>query len=251
MSKLQASAAVATIIGVIIAAIALIPAFATWFASHEPTAGSVAVSTPPQVATVPTYTPMPTYTPYSTSRPAPTNVPTEAPTAISEPTATFVPTAIPQPTKPINTSQGTILDVGQPWKQDGLLLTIVESKFGPNNPDSNDCTISAAFDIHNLTSSSYVVNVQAYQFSAKDNLGNSWPVTGIHTGVECPPSIYREEKITGSMDAGGRFPNSTGWDTWRVGFRGDITNKAVDYVIVTVTDLLNFNNAEWKIVINN
>jgi hypothetical protein len=199
----------------------------------------------PQVATVPTYTAMPTYTPYPTSRPAPTNVPTVAPTATS------VPTEIPQPTRPINTSQGTSLDVGQPWKQDGLLLTLVESKIGPNDPTWNDCTISAAFDIHNLTSSNYVINVQAYQFSAKDNLGNNWPLTGIHPGVECPDSQYREEKISGSMDANGRFPNSTGWDTWRVGFRGDITNKAVDYVVVTVTDLLNFNNAQWKIAINN
>jgi hypothetical protein len=77
MSKLQSFAAVATIIGVIIAAIALIPAFGQWLAPRVPTLSSIAISTPAQD---------------SGSQQSPTSV-SRLPTDLPSTTATSQPTA--------------------------------------------------------------------------------------------------------------------------------------------------------------
>jgi len=50
-------------------------------------------------------------------------------------TATPLPTAIPTPTvaEPANTSRGTILEVGEWWKHEGVWLKVSEAKFGSSS----------------------------------------------------------------------------------------------------------------------
>lgn len=259
MRTLRTLAALAPIIVVIIAAIELIPAFGQWLFPHAPL-----TQAPP-----PTYTPSPTYTSYSaadvttptaiviviTATPVPvtathTALPQSSPVILGStatPSSPPLPTETPRPTQSLNTPPGSILEVGQSWRQDNILLTLAERNLLLYS--SASCNVGLGFRIENLASSSIIVTVRGSQVSVEDNLGHIWQRTGLDFPSLCPANY--DGVFSGEMEPGGHFPSGYGYQYWRVGFAGDLTDPAVDYLIVTVSDLLQFDGAEWKIPINN
>jgi hypothetical protein len=177
--------------------------------------------------------------------------PPEAPTLpppTSEPSPTIEPSATtqPSPTPIQNTAPGTLLEVGQGWRQDGLVLTLDDTYFLFSN--TSDCKIGLQFYIENYTMSSIIVTVRPNQFELEDNLGNQWRNTGLDMATGCPD--FETRTFSDEVEPGETFPVS-GYSTFKVGFNGPTTDPAVEYVIVTVSNLLTFNGASWKIPIIN
>lgn len=184
------------------------------------------------IVNAPTEIPAPTYTPYPTLTPA-------VITATLEPT---IPTSV-------NTLPDSILDVGQSWRQDELLLTLNEVNYNPNFPES-ECDISFSFYIESIASSNVVnVSVSQSQFQAKDNLDRLLQRAGFSQMSVCP-AAHIVEPFSGIVEPGRRFPSS-GFDYWQVGYTVNLTDIAIDYIIVTVNGLYRFENAKWKIPISN
>jgi hypothetical protein len=164
---------------------------------------------------------------------------------IATPTDTLEPTI----SVSVNTSTDSILDVGQSWRQDELLLTLNEVNYNPNFPES-ECDISFSFYIESIASSSVInVNVSQSQFQAVDNLNRSLQRAGLSQSSVCP-AAHNVEPFSGIVEPGKRFP-SWGYDYWRIGFTVNLTDTALDYIIVTVNGLYHFENAKWKIPISN
>ena len=174
----------------------------------------------------------PTNTPYPTHKPA------------------VIPATL-EPTIPVsvNTSADSILGVGQSWRQDELLLTLNEVNYNPDFPES-ECDISFSFYIESIALSNIInVNVSQHQFQAADNLNRSLQRAGLSKSSVCP-TAHNVDPFSGIVEPGKRFP-SWGYDYWQIGFTVNLTDTALDYIIVTVNDLYHFNNAKWKIPISN
>jgi hypothetical protein len=180
----------------------------------------------------PTEPPAPTYTPY--------------PTLIPEVVMTTSESAVPVS---INTLPDSILDVGQSWRQDELLLTLNEVNYNPNFPES-ECDISFSFYIESVASSNIVnVSVSQSQFQAIDNLNRPLQRAGFSQMSVCP-AAHIVEPFSGIVEPGKRFPSS-GFDFWQVGFTVNLTDTSLDHIIVTVNGLYHFDNAKWKVLISN
>jgi len=176
--------------------------------------------------------PAPTYTPYPTLTPV-------VVTATSEPMVS----------SSANTPPDSILEVGQGWRQDDLLLTLSAVNYNPDFPES-ECDISFGFYIESVAVSNVInISVSPSQFQAVDNLNRSLPKAGFTQEMYCPPA-HRVDPFSGIVEPGNRFPAS-GYDTWQAGFTVNLTDTALDYIIVTVNGLYQFNNAKWKIPIYN
>jgi hypothetical protein len=176
--------------------------------------------------------PAPTYTPY------PTLIPVVI-TATSEPMVS----------SSANTSPDSILEVGQSWQQDDLLLTLSAVNYNPDFPES-ECDISFGFYIESVAVSNLInISVSPSQFQAVDNLNRSLPKAGFTQEMYCPPA-HRVDPFSGIVEHGNRFPSS-GYNTWQAGFTVNLTDTNLDYIIVTVNGLYRFNNAKWKVPIYN
>lgn len=159
-------------------------------------------------------------------------------------TQTSPPTEIPTSTPVPNTQAGTVLELGQSWRQDGMLLRLSEIYL---KTSGTGCSIGLGWDIENRTSSTVIVSAYSSQFELVDNRDERWKISGVQLISRCPKF---EDTISDDIEPGGKFP-SRGFHTLWVGFDGPLTDIAVDYLIVTVTGLSNFNGAQWKIPINN
>jgi len=175
----------------------------------------LSTSTPhPTQLLQPTYTPYPTYT---VPPPKPTSTPT---TAISQ-----------------DTPSDTMLDVGQTWRSGNILLTLVDVYFSLRST----CTMGLAFQLENDSSSPVIFTLRNNEFNLEDNLGNHWKTTGVYHVNRCPVTSDSFDFVLQSGE---------NLDKW-VGFLGNATDPAVEYVIVTVTGILNFDGAKWKVPISN
>ena len=164
------------------------------------------------------------------------------PTSTSPPpTHTQKPTDIPTSTPIPDTQPSAVLELGQGWRRNGLILTLVDTSISTSN--TKECRLGLGFYIENQTSSSVILNVRTDLFTLMDNLDDRWQNTGLDRTSHCPD--YIDRTYTDEIDLGDKS------STFFIGFRGPITNKSVDYVIVTVGSLLGFDGAQWKIPIIN
>lgn len=163
----------------------------------------------------------------------------QAPMATSAPpTNTSQPTA----TRALNTAPGTILEVGDGWRQDNTLLRLIDTHI-----DFDDCNLGLIFQLQNLSSSEVIVSVRGDQFSLEDNRGTRWQTVGTGWSIICP----RVLRDFSAVVAPGEYFEMEFTKQISVGFAGNVTNPAVDYVDVTVNGLLSFDDATWRIPINN
>lgn len=192
-----------------------------------------------------TETPSPTPTEEVTNTASPTLPPlidtttptiTLTPTQTREPTATKTPTSTPDP----NTQPGTVLEVGQTWRQGGYRLQLDEVRWSP----SSDCSILLGFVFENRSSSTVITSVYKSGFDVVDNRNERWEIPRVGQTPNCT--------VFANVDYIDRLVIDPGENTplW-ISIDGPITEPAVDYVIVTVIEFLNFNGAQWKIPVQN
>lgn len=101
-----------------------------------------------------------------------TSTPTVRPTDTPKPSPASTP--IPSPTSLPDTQPGTILEIGQTWRQSGLELTMIESDWGQGWSDAGGGLY--VFLLTNLESYDRIFRLSSENFSAVDNLGRSVPM---------------------------------------------------------------------------
>lgn len=153
--------------------------------------------------------------------------------------AIIPPTDTPEPTIPLYTPTETVLEVGESLRRGNNLLTLVEVYFRPF--DGYECTLGLSFNFENTASSPVIFTLRNNQFSLEDNLGNRWGTTGVSSVYDCQISTKPINNVLQPREV---------YNMW-VGFYGDAANPLVDYVIVTIHDLLDFDGAKWRVPINN
>ena len=148
-------ASLATILSLCIAVIALVPAFGQWLSTRaQVTAESTKIS-----QTAPTIQPdgeQPILdTPF-------------APTTTFLPTSTFVP----------DTPPGSILELGDEWRQNGVGLRLTRYELYPE--DSYGKTFGVGFEFWNYTNEDLIVSYTKNDFLATTGAGNPLSVEGFY-----------------------------------------------------------------------
>jgi hypothetical protein len=108
--------------------------------------------------------------------------------------------------------------------------------------------MSFRFTLENLSFSNILVTVRLSEFSVTDNLGRNWKPVAVNTSEVCP--AHDLSPLSADAPPGEKF-RSPGYDHWYVGFQGNLTDQALDYVIVSITGLYHFDQAKWRIAMNN
>jgi len=236
------------IIGLIIAAFACIagylalPQIQRWLFPLPPAIQSSALIvtnvSPPTYTPYPTNVPPPTYTPY------PTQIFLQ-PTYTTYPTFTSQPAVVDTPTSGMlsDTPAGTILEVGQSWRTDNLVLTLGDAKLQAQ-PDWNFCYVSLRFYLENMSAVDRIITVSESEFTINDSLGKKNILHGISSYLYPCPSQIDERPFSQLVKSGERFPDD---GYWYVGVSDDITNPSLDYLMVMVNGLSSFKGATWKI----
>lgn len=229
----------AQIIGTVIGVIALIVAFLSlaWAITHQEAAIQVVQlvsgepTVTPMITTLPTGTPLPTYTPYPTHTPYPTYtphiVPTPEPTeALPIPTPVVVTaTPTPKPTEPPETPPGSVLSVGETWRQGGVSLTLDEVRLEPTY-------VRVYFTLRNESDHRILGSFGLPNIRIEDNLGNVF--TAWHQNMSWDFNL--EQKDTFKLGSGDYTQ-----------YNGNLANKAVEWVLISVNDVSDIQNARWKV----
>ena len=170
--------------------------------------------------------------------PGPAPSPTSAPPVIPD-------TPISSPPQVLDTAPGSVLQVGESWKQNGLVLTLAAVKFNPQ-PDWGTCYISLSFHLENFSPDPRIITVRHSLFEITDNFGRTDIQHGISSYTYPCPSTSEQDDFSQEVGVGERFPKE---GNWYVGVGDDITNPALEYVSITVNGLSEINGASWKIEI--
>ena len=191
--------------------------------SGEPTATPMVITLPASTP-LPTYTPYPTHTPYPTYTPhiVPTPEPTEALPTSTPVVVVVTATPTPKPTEP----PGPILAVGETSRQDDVSLTLQRASLRSQY-------FKLTFLLKNESDHTIIGSYSHANFRVEDNLGNIYSSTFPDTH-----DYTLEAGKVMNID-----PNLTN-------FTGDLTNKAIEWLLVTVEDISSFRGATWKIEVH-
>ncbi len=151
--------------------------------------------------------------------------------------------SIPLPTIP-NTSPGTVLDVGQSWRQGGWELTLVGVEIYPNG-------IACFFRLTNLESYDRAIRYSIDNFSAIDNSGRRVPV-GYNTCGGCFAFSQNCEPRAIVLSNNNSTNFGTTCDSYgssQIGLAIDVTDVSVTEVIVEV-NISSISQAKWRIPIH-
>jgi hypothetical protein len=160
-------------------------------------------------------TAVPTYTPY----------PTQTPWIII---ATQIPT--PVPTESENTPPGTILEVGETWKQNGVYLTVEKIDLDERG------IVLPHFVVENRTGQTISFIFEPANVDVVDNNGNIFE----QNSITCPQTYHiqdRERLQTIFACWGGSIPSHT----------GDFFDPTVSHLLVVVSEFGRIDEARWKI----
>lgn len=168
------------------------------------------------------------------------------------PTGTFVPTPIPTETPLPDTPPGTILDIGQTWRQEGFELVMGQAEEWGYGMDKGLSPYS--FNLTNLQPYDRSFRVYLENFSAIDNRGVKVDVIPDYQNVivypNCTPgtvvvpansTVRLESFLECSTNWGPRNP-----DVLR--FVVDLGDTSISEVIVSVS--MSSINARWRIEIH-
>jgi hypothetical protein len=155
--------------------------------------------------------------------------------------ASPTPTHLPTPTVPENTTPGSILEIGDSWRQNGVRLRLEEVSLSPRH----EC-LTLMFNFFNDTDHVIVVTIEEEDFSARDNLDRRWRLITISEGGTACRNGWISE-LSQAVEPGERFRLS--YNAWVVSFTGFVSDTSVNEVIVTVDGLSQISNARWRIPI--
>lgn len=159
-----------------------------------------------------------------------------------------IPTAtpIPAPTPIPDTVPGTILEVGQTWRQGGLELRLIESELsieGERGPG-----VLLWFRLTSLRPQSIPVRFSSENFSAANNRGQRLQLCYTNLYERC----FSWNPLTVVLGSGdGIYLPSGNNDTGshRIFVRSDIVDPAMTEIMVTVSGISSISNARWRIPI--
>jgi hypothetical protein len=217
--------------------------------SSSPTAGVLVTAATIQQATgsdptkiLPGDSVIPSPEPIATAPATVTAKPTSPPTATAQPTNTPTPTNIPATNTPepapTDTPANTILDVGTPWRQEGVELTLISREF-----DTRARAIFLEWRLKNDTGQTILVSFSAGNFDAQDNNKNPMRVVGFfRNSTACAASV------TLQLESGQSIRNQDCDRPLRIEF--DYANTSITEVIVTARDVSRIKQAQWRVPIN-
>jgi len=212
-------------------------------------------STPPNPTTVAALdtqvVPKPTLTftfqPTNTDAPAPasptatyTNEPVSSPTP--RPTATTAPTSTLIP----DTPPGTILNVGEEWRQNDVGLRLTE--FNLNTSDSFYYGVNVRFLFRNYTDSDLILTYADRDFLASSGSGQSLTVRGFYNRSFWCPETDVIVPANQSFDLDNSCDSSV--DGYRLNIAVDFSDQSITEVIVLVTQFSRITEARWRIPLN-
>jgi len=176
----------------------------------------------------------------STSEPLPEPSPTK-----SEPTP--IPMSTPIPTRVVlqDTPAGTILDVGQTWRQSGVELTLLEIELHPTRDDYYG-QVYTSWRFANNTPNEIILSYSYQNFSANDNLGNRLKILGFYNESFWCDDYSLVMKSGDIFDFSKMCPVVGGYQLPVV---VNLSNKQISEIIVTATGISSISDAKWRIPI--
>jgi formylglycine-generating enzyme required for sulfatase activity len=220
--NLQIAAAMATIVGLCIAAVALIPAFGQWLIIRESS-----TSTPPTAMVDSTHTPTVTHLPpVSQIAPeTPTASPTPEPTQTLTPTATPAPPLTPGPNLPLPEAQ-----LGDEWVRptDGMVMVYVPPPSTPFELGSRITAPTAGYwiDKYPVTNAQYQLCIDAgvcepSRFAADTRFnGADYPVVGVSWFDAADYTAWLNEAISVDLEWVYALPVEAEWEYAAAGESG-------------------------------
>jgi hypothetical protein len=179
-----------------------------------------------------------------TASPSPTPSPSPSPSPSSTPAKTTTPVAPPN----TDTPAGTVLAVGQTWKQGGLELTLTESALHIGNPDFQG--IYLLFTLVNKRGNDFVLTYTQDTFTATDNFQQPLPVVEAQKVFQSSGfnSINKKFGDSGVQDKQTTTLPFDGGE--RIVVQADITQTTLSSIDITVANLSTITSATWQIPIN-
>jgi DNA-binding CsgD family transcriptional regulator len=180
---------------------------------------------------------------------APTVEPTRLQPATVEPTPTR--TATPQatrtpvaPTPPPETEPGTVLAVGQAWRQSGLELTMRYARLLPDT--SAGAGVGTQFDLVSEKAQPFEFLFSQDNFTATDNLGRSSKPVPLDT---IGNRTYPMEQQVASLRPGEKLEAIGSGRNSHLFFPVNIRSAAVNEIIITVS-MGGITDARWRIPVS-
>ncbi len=186
-----------------------------------------------------------TFQPTNTDAPASptvTDTPQPANTSTPRPTATTAPTNTPIP----DTPPGTILNVGEEWRQNGVGLRLTEFNLNPG--DSFYYGVNARFLFRNYTDSDLILTYADRDFLASTGGGRSLTVRGFYNRSFWCPETNVVVPANQSFDLDNSCDSTV--DGYRLNIEVDFSDQSVTEVIVHVTQFSRITEARWRIPLN-
>ena len=170
--------------------------------------------------------------------------------ARSSASATTVPTSIPSPTPLLDTQPGTVLEVGQMWRVQGIELRIKGPSVVPEGIAFLSEGILVCTELKNSPPSQIVFKLGPYSdhVSAVDNRGMNLEVNTYNWrwGDQRTGWAFEEER-TIILEPGETHPVLDDHNCWFV--FADIGNSQVTDGIVTLKNISRIPQAQWRIKI--
>ncbi len=163
-------------------------------------------------------------------------------TSVPVPTATPTVTPVPSITPIPDTPPGTILEVGQAWRQGGLVLRLV-------NVDIHSQSLVLHLQLGNVGPEQRIVRYGQDNFSAADNRGRRLDTGGVDWYYE--PLVQHDcGEATAFLSPGGsvdvQIPCAAGdWSGVVVGV--DVGDPELSEVMFSCTNLSTITEARWRI----
>jgi len=193
-------------------------------------------------------TSIPTQQSYQTAKATltPTVRATDTPLPRPSPTKTPIPSPTPLP----DTSPGTVLEVGQSWRQEGIELRIKGPSVLPEGIQFFPEGILLCTQVKNNTASQIIFKLGSYSdhMNAVDNRGANLEVNTYNWrwGDQRTGWAFQEER-TIILGPGETHPVLDDHNCWFV--FADIGNPQVTEVVVTFRNISRISQAQWRIVI--
>jgi hypothetical protein len=165
----------------------------------------------------------------------------DAATEAAAPTATMtaeVATETP-PSSNDDTPPGTVLDVGETWRQGGIELTVTEMHMRPTEGVRFD------MEIRNRRPDDVLIDFNDQNFAAMDDLGHTLRVTGdsrMSTGHGALGSSF----VLGA----GQVATLGGPYDYSPFVEANLVDMGIAEIIVTVSGISSIENARWRLPIN-
>jgi hypothetical protein len=174
---------------------------------------------------------------------SPSTLPAPSASKVTPPIQPPTATPLPAPTPLADTPPGTILEVGQTWRQGGVELRLVKTEVYPKG-------LLVQFRLTNLEPYDKALRYSPDNFSAVDNRSQRVPAGFNLCGgcfyftQDCPPAT---EVLHAKGSIGLGISCETGDWTDTVALRVDTADSSINMVTITVSGISSVSGARWRI----